>query len=124
MVVFCVVVFFLPACTFSRVRVNDQDFLEKTEKIILGKTTLLELTDMLGQPINWVELPENRRMYIYSYGDSKTAGLTLILFNTLKTNTGFDSAYFVIDTEDKTVVEKYVGTKSKNLPWEFWAFGG
>jgi len=113
-----------PACTFARARINDENFLKMTEKIIPGKTTTQELTTTLGQPMNWVELPENKRIFIYSYGDSKTAGLTLILFNVLKTNAGYDSAFFVIDTNKKIVVEKYVGTKSADLPWEFWAFGG
>ena len=122
--VLCAVILAAPACTFSRTRVNDERFLEKLDAVVPGTTTASELTRMLGQPVNWVELSQKHRLFIYAYGDSKTAGLTLILFNALKTNSGFDSAFIVVDKEKNVVTEKFVGTQSKDLSWEFWPFGG
>jgi hypothetical protein len=109
-------------CTWSRTRVNDPDFRTKAASVVPGKTTARELIQTLGTPINWVELPGGNHMYAYSYGDSKTEGLTLLVVNILKTNVGLDSAFFLLDDKD-VVREKYIGTNSEDLPWEWWAFG-
>jgi hypothetical protein len=61
-------------------------------------------------------------LYAYAYGDSKTAGLSLILINISKTNTGIDTALVLTD-ENEVVQQVYLGEQSADLPWEWWAFG-
>ena len=68
-------------------------------------------------------LPNERRLMIYNYGQSKTKGLTLILFNVAKTNVAIDTAIFLVDA-DGTIEESWVGDNSLDVPWEWWAFGG
>ncbi len=109
-------------CTFSRQHINTVDFHERIVGIEPGKTTTDDLKQMIGSPpqsILYVEGGE--RIWVYSFGQAKTAGLTLIVFNTLKSNIGLDSALFLIDEND--VVKEYnVSNNSQDLPWEWWPF--
>ncbi len=78
----------LPACTFSRSEINDSNIPQLVaEHLELGKTTTEQLIKGIGTPPGQIILlPGGQRLIIYNYGQSKTKGLTLILFNVAKTN--------------------------------------
>jgi hypothetical protein len=112
-------------CSFARVRTNAEDFHERVKAVVPGVTRGEELRAILGSDPNasldlwggtgWI--------LVYAFGDSKTAAFNLLLFNVSKTNVGIDSAYFIVDS-DGVVQEMFVSDYSKDLPWEWWAFGG
>ena len=82
----------LGACTFARQKINVEGFHEKAEQIVPGKTKAADLSKILGSPPNAVlPLKDGKKVYVYTFGEGKTAGLTLILFNVSKTNLGIDS---------------------------------
>lgn len=113
----------LCGCTFARVRTNAEDFHEKIASIVPGETTGEELVTILGsEPNATIELWGGRTVYVYTFGDAKTMGLTLLLLNISKTNVGMDAAYFIID--GGVVSRMFVSSYSKDLPWDWWAFGG
>lgn len=111
-------------CSLQRQRINIENPYTRFQRVKPGQTRVEELSAILGTgPSNVVPVPPDREGYVYSYGDSKTWMLGLLFINFQKTNTGIDTAVFVVDRNG--VVERVVhGTNSKDLPWQFWPFGG
>jgi hypothetical protein len=113
----------LGGCMFARQKINIENFHAKAENIIPGKTKANEMMEILGSPPNAViDTPGGKKIFAYTFGDGKTKGFTLILFNVRKTNLGIDTAYFFVD-QNNVVEEKIISTNSKDVPWEWWAFG-
>jgi hypothetical protein len=111
-------------CGFNRQQINHADLPDKVAGVVPGQTTLAELEQMVGGPaIAVTPVGDGKRLYTYTFGDSKTKGLYLILLNISKTNTGIDTASFLVN-QDNIVEAVQVGKNSEDLPWEWWAFGG
>jgi len=109
-------------CLWARQRVNNPNVFHLTDKVAVGKTTDQQLMNIMGTPpVAILPAGEGKEIFLYNFGDVKTKGLTLIIFNVKKTNAGFDSAYFLIG-KDKVVERKMVSDNSQDLPWEWWAF--
>ncbi len=109
-------------CTFMRHHINTVDFHERIKDVEDGRTTTDELREMIGSPPQSVLFAgKGERIWVYSFGEAKAAGLTLIVFNTLKTNMGLDGALFLID-ENGVVKEHTVSNNSQDLAWEWWPF--
>ena len=111
-------------CSMQRQRINIENPQSRISRLKVGETRVEELIAILGTaPSNVVQIPPDKEGYVYSYGDSKTWMLGFIIVNFQKTNTGLDTAVVVVDRGG--VVEKVIyGTNSKDLPWQFWPFGG
>lgn len=109
-------------CAWRRARTNVADMFQRVDRVQPGSTTASELVSILGSPPNNVlELSGNRSVFIYTFGDSKTESFNIILLEITRSNVGIDSALFVLQGD---VVEKvYVSTNSKDLAWQFWAWG-
>jgi len=122
---FALLAFGASACTFSRTYINPKtlDLPERVKQVEKGRTTAAELQQILGAPPHSIlRAPSGEKVYLYSYGETKTAGLTLVVFNLTKTNSGIDAALFFVD--DKDVVTDYtVGDNSRHIHWEWWPFG-
>ena len=112
-------------CTFARVRTNTENFHEKVKQVVLGTTTTEELREILGSDPNaTVELFGGQaKMLVYAFGDSKTMALNLLILNISRTNVGADSAYFITNKEG-IVLQMFVSDYSRDLSWDWWAFGG
>lgn len=109
-------------CMFSRTVINAPDLRERIARVEPGRTSVPDLERILGTPPTSITPVGKGRVYAWAFGQGKTAGLNLILFNVHKTNLGIDNALFYVDERD--VVQKVsVGQNSKTLPWEWWAFG-
>ncbi len=116
----------LPAlgCSMQRQRINIENPYTRIGRVNVGETREEELTAIFGTaPSTVVPIPPDKKGWVYTYGDSKTWMLGFILLNFQKTNTGIDSAIVVVD-RDGVVEEVRHGTNSKDLPWQFWPFGG
>ena len=113
----------LGGCSWSRTVVNDPSIRERADAVVPGTTTADELPGILGsEPLSHLEVGDGRRLLIWGYGESKTEGLNLLIVSFSRTNTGLDTAYFLVDGKG-TVSRKWVGTNSRDLPWEWWSFG-
>jgi hypothetical protein len=113
----------LGGCTFNRAQINQADMAQRMAGVVPGQTTIAEVEAMAGSsPTSITPLGDGKSLYAYTFGDSKTAALFLILLNISKTNAGFDTALFLVD-ENGVVEWSGVGQNSKDLPWQWWAFG-
>jgi hypothetical protein len=112
----------LGACSFNRAQINQADLAKRVSGVVPGQTTVAELEAMAGGPPTSITPIGNKRLYAYTFGDAKTAGLTLLILNISKTNSGIDTALFLID-ENGVVESAGVGKNSEDLPWQWWAFG-
>ena len=111
------------ACSWSKTVINESDFLTRADKVIVGQTKREQLPAILGStPLTWIETDNGTQVYVYTYGQTKTKGFNMILLGISKSNTRIDAAYFVTD-KDGVVSMKFVGTNSKDVPFEWWAFG-
>ena len=116
--------FSLSGCAFQRQRINIEHPFTRLSRVKVGETRVEELPPIFGTaPSSVVPMPPDRQGHVYSYGDSKTWMLGLVIFNVQKTNTGLDTAVIVVDRQG-VVQDKIYGTNSKDLSWEFWPFGG
>ena len=111
------------ACSWSKTVINEPDFLARADNVVVGQTTRQQLSDLIGgTPLTWIETGDGREVYVYTYGTTKAKGFNMILLGISKANTRIDTAYFVIG-KDGVVSNKFVGTNSRDVPWEWWAFG-
>lgn len=110
------------SCTFSRAEINDSNIPERAKTLEPGSITQEQLIEGIGSPPGQIIfMGDGRRLLIYNYGQSRTKGFTLILFNFLKTNIAVDTAIFLVEGE--TVVDAWVGDNSEDVPWEWYPFG-
>lgn len=116
-----VLVMSLGGCTWGRQQINQSDLESRASNVVVGKTTAAELEQIIGAPTSITPIGRSQ-LYAYTFGDSKTEALTLLIINIGKTNTGLDTALFLID-ENGVVQDTRIGMNSKDLPWEWWAFG-
>lgn len=113
----------LPGCVFARAQLNAADLEERVARVVPGATTMAEVEEAIGGPATSITpLGGGKLLHVYAFGDTKTAGLSLIVLNVSRTNSGIDTAFFVVNT-DGIVEEKRIGQNSKDVPWEWWAFG-
>ena len=116
-------VLFGGGCSWSRAVVNDPSIRERADAVVPGTTTADDLPRILGcEPLSFIEVGDGRRLLIWGYGESKTEGLNLLVVSFSRTNTGLDTAFFLVDAAG-VVRRKWVGTNSRDLPWEWWSFG-
>jgi len=117
---FCVVLTFAAGCSFSREFINDPNLPANTTSLEVGSSTQQDLLELLGAPNSVIPLGESRNMFIYSFGNSKKAGLSLLIVSFSKTNKGLDTAVFIL--EDEIIADMYVSNNSEYIPWEWWSF--
>jgi hypothetical protein len=117
-----VAVMALGGCSWGRQQINQADLETRVARVVPGQTTVAQLEELAGGPPTSITPIGQKQLYAYTFGDSKSEALTLLIVNIGKTNTGLDTALFLID-ENGVVESSRVGTNSKDLPWEWWAFG-
>ncbi len=109
-------------CAWRRARTNVADMYARVDRVLEGSTTSVQLVEILGSPPNNViELPGNKTLFLYTFGDQKTEAFSLVLIEISRSNIGVDSALFVL--ENDVVQKMYVSTNSKDLAWQFWPWG-
>lgn len=111
------------ACSWSKTVINEPDFIARADKVVVGQTRREQLPEILGStPLTWIQTDAGNDIYVYTYGQTKTKGFNMILLGISKSNTRIDAAWFVTD-KDGIVSRKFVGTNSRDVPFEWWAFG-
>ena len=111
-------------CSMHRTRINIENPFERFGKIEPNVTRSTELEGILGTaPSNIVPVAPDKQGWVYSFGASKSWMLGIVLFNVQKTNTGVDTAVVIVDQAG--YVDRVIhGSNSKDLPWQFWPYGG
>ena len=113
----------IEGCTFSRAQINAADLEQRVANVVPGTTRIEEVERMIGGPATSITpVGTDHLLYAWTFGDSKTAGLTLIFINIMKTNSGIDTALFLVD-EGGVVEEAKIGQNHKEVGWQWWAFG-
>ena len=113
----------LSGCVFARARTNIADFHTRVESVIVGQTRITEVSQLLGSPPNnIIPAADGKTVFLYTFADSKTGGLNLVIFNTRKSNVGVDTALIIFD-KNGVVEQVNVSENSKDLEWDWWAFG-
>ena len=115
-------VLLLQGCMWNRMRINDPDIAQRAAEIKVGETCGADVPRILGaQPT--MRMPgKDRLMYGYTYGDGKTGGLMLILFNFTRTSTVAETLYVEVNSETDIVTGLYIPPE-RELSWRFWPFG-
>ncbi len=110
----------LPACAIGRQEQNEPIDVAAVATLVPGTTTAREVTERLGAPTEVVQLGR-RTAYRYDAGNTKTAGLILLVFNMFAQDTRTDRVWVFFDEKD--VLTHYgasFGTHRTQyaLPWE------
>ena len=112
----------LQGCMWNRMRINNPDIAQRAAAIKVGETRGVDVPRILdAQPT--MRMPgKDRIMYGYTYGDGKTGGLMLILFNFTRTSTVAETLYVEVNAANDVVSGLYI-PPTRELPWRFWPFG-
>lgn len=108
-------------CMWSRMRINDPSVAERARVIRPGITRADQVADIIGaQPT--LRMPQkDYTLFGYTYGDTKSNGLILILFNFTRSTTMTDTLYIETDNETGLVSHVYF-PKHHEVDWRFWPF--
>lgn len=112
----------LEGCMWGRVKVNDDGVADRAAAIRVGVTRGEEVPKILGaQPT--MRMPgKTSRVLGYTYADTKSNGLILILFNFTRSTTVAETLYVEIDSATDVVTRVHVPPK-RDVEWRFWPFG-
>ncbi len=109
-------------CSWSRNKINDTTIVSRQQLIQVGTTPIADVPSILAAaPSAIVPLPSGGNQYSFVFGDSRTNGLNLILFNFAKTNLVTSAIYI---TSDKDGIVNHVSQSHTADPeWQWWPFG-
>lgn len=112
----------LQGCLWGRMRINDPTVVERARGIKVGQTRGVDVPRILhAQPT--MRMPgKERLMYGYTFGDTKTEGLVLLLFNFTRSSTLAETLYVEVDAKSDMVTNIYI-PPARDLEWRFWPFG-
>lgn len=112
----------LSGCMWGRLQVNDPAIVKRAAYIRPGVTKVGQLNQILdAQPT--MRIPGKKsNLYAYTFADTKTHGLVLIVVNFTRTETVTETLYVEADPETQVVTAVHVPEK-RELEWRFWPFG-
>ena len=114
--------FLCGGCMWGRMQVNDPTIVERAANIRIGVTRGAEVPKLLGaEPMMRMPGKETKLMG-FSYADTKSNGLMLILFNFTRSSTVADTLYVETDAQSDIVRRVYIPPR-RDLEWRFWPFG-
>lgn len=109
-------------CLWNRMKVNDPTVADRAKAIVVGTTKGEELPTLLGaQPT--MRMPgKGKLVQGYTYSDTKTGGLMLIIFNFTRSSTDAETLYVEVDAKSDIVTGVYIPPE-RQVEWRFWPFG-
>ena len=87
---------FLPACALGRAAENEPLDQEKIAQLRAGTTTSKEVVELLGAPVDIVQLG-HRSAYLYKHIREKSTGIVLLVFNALRQDQRQDRLWVFFD---------------------------
>lgn len=108
-------------CIWNRMKMNDPEIVTYAKNIIPEKTKVSELKSLLhAEPT--IKMPaKGGEQFVYTFSDSKSEGLMLLLVNFTKTTTTASSLF--IEAGTNGIVKAVHIPHSPEPAWEFWPFG-
>ena len=109
-----------PGCIIARTNVNEPLDPARLEKLTPGSTTAHEVVDLLGAPVDVVQLGR-RSAYRYEFRNSKRAGLFLLIVALYNEDTRSDRVWVFFDENQ---VLTHVGATFQGddpryaMPWQ------
>ena len=109
-----------PACFVTRQSVNEPLDPDSLAELVPGETTALEAVELLGGPIEVMQLGY-RSAYLYRHSVTKRAALFLIVFGAMNEEIDSDRSWLFFDEND---VLTHVGTTlaaggpDYKMPWQ------
>jgi hypothetical protein len=88
----------LAGCAIGRGAVNEPLESAPIDKLVPGQTTALETVELLGAPVDVVQLGR-RSAYFYKHTRETTTGVVLVLFNMLNQDERQDRIWVFFDEE-------------------------
>ena len=88
----------LAGCAIGRGAVNEPLDEAPIDKLIPGQTTALETVELLGAPVDVVQLGR-RSAYFYKHTRETTTGIVLVVFNMLNQDERQDRIWVFFDEE-------------------------
>jgi outer membrane protein assembly factor BamE (lipoprotein component of BamABCDE complex) len=116
----CALVFGLAGCAIGRTAENDPIRPETVAKLQPGTTTSLEVVELLGAPIDVIQLGR-RSAYLYRHTREKSTGIVLILVNFLNQDQRDDRVWVFFNEENVLthVGSTYEADRTKvAAPWQ------
>lgn len=115
------IAFGMAGCMWGRMRVNDPDIVLRARSIRPGVTGMSELSRILNaQPT--MRIPGKETTLLgYTYADTKSNGLVLLVVNFSRTQTVAETLYIEVDSVSGKVRKVYLPRKH-DIEWRFWPF--
>ena len=111
----------LDGCAWARTRQNDPEIMVRAQSIRVGATKAAELPAILKAQPTRKRVHDGIITYEYSYGDSKTESLMLLVVNFSRTEDSIETLYVDVDAESGVVVA--VPKSMQHTPeWRGWPF--
>ena len=113
---------FVGGCMWSRMKVNDPEIVRRAAGVRPGVTRGSDVPRILGAQPTMRMPSKDRGVLGFTYADTKSNGLMLILFNFSRSSTVADTLYVEVDAKTDLVTNIYV-PPSREIEWRFWPFG-
>jgi len=110
----------LAGCAIGRQAENVPLEPAKIEKLVPGKTTALEVVEVMGAPVDVIQLGR-RSAYLYRHTMNKSTGIVLIVVNLLNQDHREDRLWVFFDEQDTlTHVGATLEAKDARIaaPWQ------
>ena len=111
----------LSGCMWGRMRINDPTVADRARMVRPGVTRGDQVADVIGaQPT--MRLPgKDQTLFGYTYGDTKSHGLMLILVNFTRSTTVTDTLYVQVDNKTGLVTDVH-HPPHHDIEWRWWPF--
>lgn len=110
-----------PGCMWSRVKVNDPGIVARSHAVKVGVTRENDLEKLLlAKPTMRIQGKDTHTL-AYTFSDTKSNGLMLILFNFTRSTTVAETLYIDVDSATGKV-RKVHRPRIPEVEWRFWPF--
>jgi hypothetical protein len=118
---FFLLIILIQGCAFSRGTLGDDINADAIAALHKGKTTKVEVINLLGAPDRLLQL-NGRDVFQYYRYDAKAGSLLLIVLNFTRLSIKSDDLFVVLNHDG--LIEDVISSKRTNgLKFRFWPFG-
>ena len=112
----------MSGCMWGRMQVNDPTVADRARRIRPGVTRGAQVADIIGAQPSLRMPQKDYTLFGYTYADTKSHGLMLLIVNFTRSTTATDTLYIEVDAKTGVVSNVYF-PKHHELEWRFWPFG-
>lgn len=114
-------VLLVPGCMWGRMQVNDPTVADRARRIRPGVTRGDQIVEIIGAQPSLRMPQKDYTLFGYTYADTKSHGLMLLVVNFTRSTTVTDTLYIEVDAKSGVVSNVYF-PKHHELEWRFWPF--